>query len=90
MLDQVKRYKLFLVEEDDDMRERVLSAKVRSFEIKHEPEYDDIHVDASILAVNRFVVRDNVTLTLNLEPQQDGVVFRVEDFTKEDEDEPAG
>ena len=89
-----KEYKLFLVEVDDEDRERELSARVRRCEIKVEPEYSDVHVDYSNYPMARYRTREDVTVTLELGPREDGTYFEIVDFssdeddvTKEDEDE---
>jgi len=82
-----KEYKLFLVEVDDEDRERVLSARVRRCEIKVEPQYDDVHVDYSNYPMARYRTREDVTVHLELGPREDGTYFEIVDFSKEDEDE---
>lgn len=83
-----KEYKLFLVEVDDEDRERVLSGLVRRCEITVEPEYSDVHVDYSNYPMARFRTGEDVTVTLELGPREDGTYFEIVDFSdKEDEEE---
>lgn len=81
-----KEYKLFLVEVDDEDRERVLAGRVSQCVIDVEPHYSDIHVDYSNFPVKRYRDSETVTVTLNLVPSSDGTYFRIEDFSKEDND----
>lgn len=82
-----KEYKLFLVEVDDEDRERVLSGLVRGCEITVEPEYSDMYTDFSNYPVARYRTCEDVTATLKLVPREDGTYFEIVDFSKEDEDE---
>ena len=92
-----KEYKLFLVEELDTNRERVLAGRVSRCEITVEPEYSDVHTDFSNYPMRRYRTSETVTVTLNLVPSEDGTYFRIEDFSeapvqgienfKEDEEE---
>lgn len=82
-----KEYKLFLVEVDDEDRERVLSARVRRCEITVEPECSDVHTDFSQYPMARYRTREDVTVTLELGPREDGTYFEIVDFSREDEDE---
>lgn len=91
-----KEYKLFLVEVDDENRERVLSARVFRCEITVEPEYSDVHVDYSNYPMARHRTCEDVTATLKLAPRENGTYFEIVDFTetaesddfsKEDEEE---
>lgn len=81
-----KEYKLFLVEVDDDNRERVLAGRASSCEITTKPEYADIHSGHSDFAVSTFKVSEEVTLTLNMVPSPDGTYFRIENFAEEDDE----
>jgi hypothetical protein len=81
-----KEYKLFLVEVDDEDRERVLSARVGRCEITVEPDYADIHVDSLLNSARIFKTSETVTVTLNLVPSVDGTYFKVENFMEEDEE----
>lgn len=80
-----KEYKLFLVEVDDDNRERVLAGRVTSCEINVEPEYADVHVGYADYPVARYKSHEHVTITMNMVPSN-GTYFTIEDF-REDEDE---
>lgn len=82
-----KEYKLFLVEVDDEDRERVLSGRVNRCEITVEPEYSDVHVDYSNYPMARYRASETVTVTLNLVPSADGTYFEIVNFKEEDEDE---
>lgn len=83
-----KEYKLFLVEVDDEDRERVLAGRVSRCEITVEPEYSDIHVDHFNYPVARYRAYETVTATLNLVPSPDGTYFTIENFAEtEDEEE---
>lgn len=81
-----KEYKLYLVEIDDEDRERVLEGRVSRCEITVEPEYTDIHTDYSFSPVARYVAREDVTVTLNLVPSPDGTYFTITNFAKEDDE----
>ena len=77
-----KEYKLFLVEVDDEDRERVLSARVGRCEITVEPEYSDVYTDFSNYPMTRYRTREDVTVTLNLVPSENGTYFEIVDFTE--------
>lgn len=82
-----KEYKLFLVEVDDEDRERVLSGRVNRCEITVEPEYSYVHTDYSNYPMARYRTSETVTVTLNLVPSPDGTYFRIEDFNYMEEDD---
>lgn len=77
-----KEYKLFLVEVDDEDRERVLSARVSRCEITVEPEYADIHADMLLNSAKIFRTSETVTITMKMVPRQDGTYFEIVDFTE--------
>lgn len=79
-----KTYKVFLVEEDDDLRERVISARSRDLKIDYEPNYDDVVVDQLLCASKIFKTGETVTMTLELVPRADGIFFTIENFLEED------
>lgn len=83
-----REYKLFLVEVDDEDRERVLSARVVRCEITVEPEYSDVYTDFSNYPMSRYRTSEDVTATLKLAPKPDGTYFEIVDFSKEDEEAP--
>ena len=80
-------YKLFLVELDDDNRERVLSCKVKNLEFESTPEYDDIQIDDLLDSPKIYRTSTKTTLELELVSSEDGNLFRIEDFLEEDEEE---
>lgn len=80
-----KVYKVFLVEEDDDDRERVLSALTNNIQVDYEPDYGDI--DMLLDSVKIFKTQDNYTLTIKLIPRLDGTYITVEDFSVGNEPE---
>lgn len=82
-----KEYKLFLVEVDDEDRERVLVGRVSHCEINVEPEYSDIHTDYSNYPMARYRTSETVTVRLNLVPSPDGTYFTIENFAKEEGEE---
>lgn len=82
-----KEYKLFLVEVDDEDRERVLAGRVNRCEINVEPEYADIHTDYSLIPVKQYRTSETVTVTLNLVPSANGTYFTIENFAKEEGEE---
>lgn len=71
-----KQYKVFLVEVDDEDRERVLSGLVQHCEI----EVEDIH-SGFMGTVARFVTSTDVTCTLKLVPREDGTYFTIENYS---------
>ncbi len=86
-----KEYKLFLVEVDDEDRERVLAGHVGWCEIKIEPEYADVRTDYSDFVVSRFLTDEKVTMTLQLKKRENGTYFTIENFAEtEEEDEDEG
>lgn len=82
-----KRFKLFLVEEDDEDRERVIAARVDTAEIDVESEWADVHTEAFDFPVASFVTATRYTLTIKLAPFEDGTMLRIENFGEEDEQE---
>lgn len=82
-----KEYKLFLVEVDDEDRERVLAGRVSRCEITVEPEYSDVHVDFVDYPLTRYMASEDVTITLKMVPSPDGTYFRIENFNEEDDEE---
>lgn len=82
-----KEYKLFLVEVDDEDRERVLAGRVSRCEITVEPEYSDVHVDFADYPMHRYRTSETVTVTLNLVPSENGTYFRIENFAEEPQEE---
>lgn len=81
-----KKYKVYLVEEGDDLRERVLTAKVR--EAKIEPEYyepEEIYTGIGDIAIMPAGRLNGVTLTIDIERDSQGHYFTITDFTKEEE-----
>ena len=83
--DPTKTYKLFLVEVDDDDRERVLSGLVRGVEINYNPQWTDIITAESYLPVNRFMSSTDVDMKMNMVPRDDGTVFTIENFNEEEQ-----
>ena len=86
-LDTNKTYKVFLVEVDDDNRERVVSGLVRRVVIEEVPHYDNVLVDSASHPVSVFQTGADVTWTLEMMPFEDGVWARIEDFSNQEEDE---
>ena len=84
-----KQYKVFLVEVDDEDRERVLSGLAGHCEIEVEPQYAEVHSEF-MGPVARFVTSTDVTCTLKLVPREDGTYFRIEDFSESDPYEDDG
>lgn len=90
-----KRYKVFLVEEDDDDRERVMSGLTDNIHVEQDVNYADVPVDALLDSAKIFRGGVKVTLTLNLIPNADGTYFVIENFLEEDDEDeyepyPAG
>src|SRR5690349_8939413 len=81
-----KRYKMYLVEVDDDDRERVLSARVDNIQLEVVPNYSEVMIDYSTAPVARYVDSWGATVTMNMVPNEDGTIFRVENFNEEDEE----
>lgn len=82
-----KNYKLFLVEVDDEDRERVLSGLVGDCEITVEPEYADIRTDMLLNSARIFKTSETVTIKMKMVQRADGTYFEIVDFSKEDEEE---
>lgn len=85
IIDQNKQYKVFLVEVDDDDRERVIRGLVRGVEINVEPQYADIHTYDSFLPVRQFIESTTYTMNLTLMPDENGKVLVFENFRDEEE-----
>lgn len=83
---QDKEYKLFLVETDDEDRERVIVGRVKCFTVDVEPEWIDIHSGYVDEPIHSFKGSQKATATMDLVPNGDGTLFRIEDFTQEDEE----
>jgi hypothetical protein len=82
-----KTYKFFLVEVDDDDRERVIAGQVSQIQIESEVNYGDIRVDDLLDSVRVFSDSVTYTLTANLVPSDDGTYFRIENFLEEEDDD---
>lgn len=82
-----REYKLFLVEVDDEDRERVLSGRVSRCEITVEPEYADVRVDELICSAAIFKTSETVTVNLNLVPSENGTYFEIVNFKEEDDED---
>ncbi len=81
-----KEYKVFLVEVDDDDRERVLSGRVSHVEIKTEPQWTTVRVESEYLPVGRFLESTDTTITMKMIPMDErGNVFILENFLDEEE-----
>lgn len=79
-----RRYKLFLVEEDDYDRERVISALVDVAEIIQEVDNYSMYTDYSAASVYSYDVPTSARMKLNIVPRDDGTLFRVENFLEDD------
>lgn len=79
--DPGKIYKLFLVEVDDDNRERVLAGKAVGVKMAVDHNYADI--ESGYGPVGRFITETQVTVTMKLVPDENGTYFRIEDFSEE-------
>jgi hypothetical protein len=77
-----KTYKVFLVEEDDDLRERVVSALSRDIVIDYEAEFTDLLCDDRMFA-RCMHHADHYTITIKLCPREDGTYITVEDFSND-------
>lgn len=80
-------YKVFLVEVDDEDRERVLQGRVRAVEITNDPVYDSIHVDDMLSSAKVFKTEDDVTMTLKMVPSENGTYFTMVNFMEDEEEE---
>lgn len=80
-----KAYKVFLVEEDDDYRERVMCGLFKDIEITHnEPD------TVTDYMYNKFRMSNpaGVTITLSLMPMDDkGTMLRMENFWEVETDD---
>lgn len=79
-----KEYKVFLVEVDDEDRERVIVGRSMGCEINSHYDYSDIHSDYSNLPMARFATSQEVTMTLKLKPIEGDTFFRIENFADEE------
>lgn len=86
-LDPQKRYKVFLVEIDDDDRERVVSGVVEMAEITYEQDHQTIYSDATNYPVASYMMNPRATMTLKCVPKPDGTLFSIENFAEDDEDD---
>lgn len=77
-----KKYKLFLVEIDDDDRERVLSSMAGSVVMDYEVEQDSIYSEYSRQSIKTIASIERVTLTIVLERRPDGTYFTIENFNE--------
>lgn len=75
-------YKLFLVEMDDENRERVIAGRVNHIEFTREQDYADIHDGTSFGPIHRFVTNENVSVTMKLVPSENGTYFTIENFNE--------
>lgn len=83
-----KKYKIFLVEEDDDLRERVLECASSKVEIEaHYDEPDSIYSGSGDFIVKPANMLNGVTITIDVDADPHGHYFRITDFSKEEEDE---
>ena len=80
------RYRLYLVEEGDDNRERVISCDVIKATIDHKPVYEEVYSYDGYKPY-RLLQTETYTLTAQLQQQPDGTAYRIEDFSESDEDE---
>jgi hypothetical protein len=76
-----KQYKVFLVEVDDEDRERVLSGLVQHCEIAVDPQWENVHSEYYSAPVRSFVTNTDVTVTLKLRPREDGTYFTIENYS---------
>lgn len=75
-----KTYKIFLVEMDDDDRERVISGVIENVEISQDNPYDHLQVDALLDSARIFRVADPiVTLTAKVK----GGTLKYENFLED-------
>lgn len=84
---QGKEYKLFLVEVDDHDRERVIAGRVETVEINMEQDWADVHSEYNVFPVASFEVSRSATLTLRLKQDENGNLFRIENFAEEEIDD---
>jgi len=78
-----KRYKIFIVEEDDDERERVLSGIAQTVSI--DTKYNDIDLMGDDITVLRMPHINGATITLDMVPNADGSIMRYENFNEEED-----
>lgn len=88
VLPENKEYKLFLVEVDDDDRERVLSGLAGSVVMDYEVEQDNIYSEYSMHPIKTIASIERVKLAIVLQRRPDGTYFTIENFNEPvDEDE---
>lgn len=85
-LPENKQYKLFLVEVDDDDRERVLSGLTETVSIDTKYFYDIPNVLYSSRTTYGGVARVEYTLEIQLKPRPDGTYFIIENFMEENDE----
>lgn len=85
--DNSKRYKMYLVELDDEDRERVISGLVQDAEFESNIDYDNVEVDRLLDSVRIFSTPTSMTVKFNLIPREDGTYFTVENFLEQDSGE---
>jgi len=86
---KTKQYKVFLVEIDDDKRERVICGRTGIIEIELGQDYD---YDMMDVLTRPYYTRENASIKLDLIPMDDrGTLLRMENFweieTGDDEEE---
>lgn len=87
MLEPSKQYKVFFVEVDDYDRERVISGLVKTAESKVDyDEFPECREMGEVLVAGMFSTPKH-TLTIELMPNEDGTVYRIEDFSEGSEED---
>lgn len=79
-----KTYKVFLVEEDDEDRARVIAGRAKVVEINTHANYDDVISDHSMSPVYRYQTHTDYTINLTLEPDENGHYLHLENFNVPD------
>lgn len=79
-------YKVYIVDESDELHERVLTAKIRTAKI--EPQYyepEDVFLTRDMVLVPPGHIT-GVKIEIDVEQAPEGHFFTITDFTKEEED----
>ena len=81
------RWKVFLVEEGDDNRERVIAGIADVVEIDYQTEFDEVRVDDLLSSARIFASGYTASLTMKCVPDSLGNLFRLENFMETEEEE---
>ena len=78
---------MYLVELDDDNRERVLKAEVENVVIEQNPQYDTMFSSDSTTPLRVYQSSMGITLKADIVPNREGTAFVMENFNEEEDNE---